>query len=480
MDAEKVDSIVKAVITSSDDEHESHFLLPGFFKTITSKQTTEKKEQETTNDQTQPSNTPASPPPEQPKVNENQTSTQSEQQTSLSSSAINQKPSDTTSQSEANKSSTTAPSTNQQQQQQQNVPRAVPPVAPQGVLQQEDEGIRRLLRYYHIDDGDIVEVAGGSPPRLVLVHPERPLPPYIQHNKQLLEKLQAGLSLQCSLEKKTCRFYSFLGGINLPSASQNGLSTDQSSTTDLKPKITLDERVSRGEAQKGPTVPPRQEQKQDNSLPSIGVRQVYPQLSAAQQEEQRRQAKLQATQPAKPSTDDKSTVNQTSLLSKQDENKQTKDISREEEEKIIASVLKQLEPIVEKRVAAELRRLQSDDTDQDEDDNFMPFPFMLGGGLPFFVAPRGGPQPPPSASSSQGPQEQQTPRQQQQQQGDATRVDFGGLPLGADLFPPQILMAMMNDLAQNGMGGELPPHMARPAQGPMGVEGQFNDNNCAR
>jgi hypothetical protein len=37
LDADKVNTIVRAVITSSDDEHNSHFLLPGFFKTITNK-----------------------------------------------------------------------------------------------------------------------------------------------------------------------------------------------------------------------------------------------------------------------------------------------------------------------------------------------------------------------------------------------------------------------------------------------------------
>ena len=225
-----------------------------------------------------------------------------------------------------------------------------------------------------------------------------------------------------------------------------------------KPKVALEERVSRGEAQKGPTVPSRQDQKQDNSS-STSVRQVYPQLSAAQQEEQRRQAKLQATPPVK---DDKSAANQASLPSKE--------ISREEEEKIIASVLKKLEPIVEKRVAAELRRLQSDDTDQDEDDHMIPFPFMFGGGLPFFGAPRG---PPPSAQVSSDQQTSQQQNAPNQRQGNATRADFGGLPPGAELFPPQLLMAMMNDLAQSGMGGEIPPNMARPPPGAMGVEGQF-------
>jgi hypothetical protein len=59
-------------------------------------------------------------------------------------------------------------------------------------LQQEDESIRRLLHFYRIDDGDVVEVAGGSKQRLILVHPERPLPSYIKQNNELMEKLQPG------------------------------------------------------------------------------------------------------------------------------------------------------------------------------------------------------------------------------------------------------------------------------------------------
>jgi len=208
--------------------------------------------------------------------------------------------------------------------------------------------------------------------------------------------------------------------INVSSVQQNGSSIDEKSSSETKPKITLEERVSRGEAQKGPTIPLSQEQKQDNSF-TTGVRQVYPQLSAAQQEEQRKQAKLQATQSVKDekqAADEASTANDVSLSSKQDETKQTKDISRDDEEKIVATVLKQLAPIVEKRVAAELRRLQSDGTDQDEDEDSIPFPFMLGGGFPFFAAPRGGPPP-------QGSGEQQTEpgqEQQQQQQGNGPRV----------------------------------------------------------
>jgi hypothetical protein len=44
------------------------------------------------------------------------------------------------------------------------------------------------------------------------------------------------------------------------------------------------------------------------------------------------------------------------------------------------------------------------------------------------------------------------------------------------MFPPQLIMAMMNDLAQGGMTGDIhgfPPNMP-PPHGPMGVEGQLS------
>jgi len=248
---------------------------------------------------------------------------------------------------------------------------------------------------------------------------------------------------------------------NISSVQQNGLNNNEKPsqvTTEAKPQITLEERVSRGEAQKGPTVPSRQNQKQENSS-SVDVRQVYPQLTEAQQEEQRKQAKLQATQSnnanEKQTKEESSIANDVSLSSKQDETKTTKDITSDDQEKIIAAVLKQLTPIVEKRVAAELHRIQSGDTDEDEDDNMIQFPFMLGGGFPFFAAPRGGP--PPQASREQ---QQNAPSQ--------------GQPNGATFIPPEFLMAMMNDLARGGMSGEMsgfPPNMSPPPHGPVGVEG---------
>ena len=82
--------------------------------------------------------------------------------------------------------------------------------------------------------------------------------------------------------------------------------------------------------------------------------------------------------------------------------------------------MKQLTPIVEKRVAAELRRIHSGKSDQDEEDGFIPFPIMFAGGSPFFAAPRGNP-------PSQGFGQQQTNGTDQKQQGNGPRVDNLGL-----------------------------------------------------
>lgn len=79
---------------------------------------------------------------------------------------------------------------------------------------------------------------------------------------------------------------------------------------------------------------------------------------------------------------------------------------------------------------------------------------MFGGGFPIFATPGGGPLPPGS-------------REQQHASGP-------GIQGGPAFIPPQLLMAMMNNLAQGDMGGEIPsfpPNMPPPPHGPMGVEG---------
>ena len=70
---------------------------------------------------------------------------------------------------------------------------AFAPLSPQqqkAFVQEQDKNVRNLLRFYHIDDGDLVEVDDGPAKRLVVVHPERPLPNYIQQNPALVRQLQ--------------------------------------------------------------------------------------------------------------------------------------------------------------------------------------------------------------------------------------------------------------------------------------------------
>ncbi len=239
------------MITSSDDENDSHFLLPGFFKTIASNKNNEKnnknkpsspvqeKEQSETNDknsqkpstpspppptstppsQPQQSNASSAPPPqEQQKPKELLSSPPTQQQNvptppSLQEKKLDnppklQKQPNSNSQNGVIKPRTIPPSANQQQ----NV--SPPQIKSKNALiQQEDENIRYLLRYYHMDDGDIVEVAGGSIERIVLVHPERPLPLYIQQNKELLKRIQAGLFYIFHFENKifffSIRFFKY-------------------------------------------------------------------------------------------------------------------------------------------------------------------------------------------------------------------------------------------------------------------------------
>lgn len=171
---------------------------------------------------------------------------------------------------------------------------------------------------------------------------------------------------------------------------------------ETKAKITLDERIARGEAQKGPSVPYRQES-QSNSSSTGSARQVYPPLSPAEQERQRRQAQLQAAAPLAAAQDGQSTSEAKAQTSSDDK----KDVNHDDEDRIVAAILKQLTPLIQKRVSDEVRRLQSGDSDDEDDDDddggFIPFPFMFSGPGPFFAG-----QPSAQAFGQQ---------QQQQQQG---------------------------------------------------------------
>ena len=184
------------MITSSDEEHDSHFLLPGFFKILGNNKNNEKektnkssspvpnKEQSEVPEKSSSSSTPTSP------------SQQTEKPQESSSTSIKEQKPNSPSQSSATshngtiKSASENSSTNQQQPQPQQ---CVPPSNIQKpTVRDQDESIRRLLHYYRIDDGDIVEVADGPAKRVVLLHPERPLPAYIQQNPELLKNIQRG------------------------------------------------------------------------------------------------------------------------------------------------------------------------------------------------------------------------------------------------------------------------------------------------
>ncbi|CAF1323129.1 unnamed protein product [Adineta ricciae] len=577
LDADKIDSIVKAVITSSDDEHDSHFLLPGFFKTIASgrnhdkdiktkpqspgpeedlSETSEKSSSSSTSTSTTtslsqaplpksqpvsessessstsasapapPPQQPSSPPPkpslspsfkEQPNPSERHTASpyflqktsppppastslpstspprfsqqpQRQQTPSLSRSPSQRQEMHTPSSHQLNRilqnSTIRSSSLNATTPSRQIPPPSIQPKQPKiDVQQQEDENIRSLLRYYHIDDGDVFEVADGPLQRLVLIHPERPVPSYIQSDRNLLTKLRT--------EKAPT-----------PPSYQNG-TTDPMKKSPLNGKLPHDF-VSKQHQQQPRQPPTRVESLKDpmtrlrqvqtpvySSSPVLGS--TYSNDHSAHSDEVRRKSKrheAHAVRIKKKLLDDSSVTSDISS-SKQDEKRVRKDRTSDDEEKIVATVLKHLAPIVEKRVAQELRRIDEDETDQDEDDTFIPFPFMLGTGLPLFNEPNGGP--PPSEHDSKHSHSQQHQHQQQTAQRNGTHQDQDGgeqhkqtnghrVPDfgGAAFLPPPLFMAMMSDLARGGPAGEIPgftPDMMSPNRGPDLGFMMFVDNN---
>ncbi|CAF1636252.1 unnamed protein product, partial [Adineta ricciae] len=504
LDADKVNSIVRAVITSSDDVHNSRFLLPGFANTITTKPTEKDAKQETpaadkdTADKEAPKpSQPEQPsePKEAPKPSSEPNAASTNQQKQQQQAGTPQTPSGSaktqqtpTSPQQPGKppspgapggtvrppQSPTRPQQPQQpgrpsqpngvqsyqQQQQQLQPGArLTPQQQKDFIKLQDDNIRRLLSYYHLDDREVVEVDDGPAHRFLLVHPERPLPPYVQQNKQLLQQLQGGPTI--------------LSPPALPSGQQTRPAPTPSQpapgretpSDDGKPKVTLEERLASGEAQKGPTIPLRNLQQQGTEAPTA-IRQVYPPVSGSQQQQQKTQAggygqqtqveqpkqeeQLKEEEPLKQEGPSKSEEQKKpEEQTKSDESSETKvsssssgqtdekkEITKEDEEKIVESVLKQMTPIVEQLVAAEVRRtLLAKEGGQDDDNDFVPFPFMFGGG----------PMPPPGAN-------------------------FGGVSGGAAFIPPELLMSMMSDLARGGVAGDMPDFSANaPPRGPGGA-----------
>ncbi|CAF1483949.1 unnamed protein product [Rotaria magnacalcarata] len=563
LDADKVNSVVKAVVTSSDDGHDSHFILPGFFKTIKNKSTEKDGKSSTptpseaTSEKQTPSPTPPPPTltasqPQEPSVKPQQPGGLQQggqqqggpqqggpqqggpQQGGSQQGGQQQQQQGGVQQLVRPQQSNGTPSHHQQlvqrppEQQQGGVEQLVrlyqsrgppshhqqlaqlPPEQQETLRQKLDIDVRRILQFYHIDDGDLVEVDDGPIHRLVLVHPERPLPAYIQRDKSLLEQLQNSDNVIAApstpAQHKT-------DDLTLSKPQDE----EKSPTEEAKSKVTLEERLSRGEAKLGPTIPSSQIQEQNNQL-STGIHQVYPaeretheqdqqkldqsqdQQKQNQSQDQQKQNQSQDQQKQNQSQDqqkqdqsqdqqkqDQSQASQSSqsptLSSTNDEEKtkaedQTKSekpaspngsvpeqtkatvLPKEEEEKIVETVIKQLTPIVEQLVAAELRRVLSGQNNQDDDNDFAPFPFMFASSAPMFVSSHGDP-------STQDFQQQPTNRQ----------ANFSGGPGGSPFIPPELLMTMMNDLTRGGFrdgmtsGSFNGPPPRGFAGGPTHVEG---------
>ena len=133
-------------------------------------------------------------------------------------------------------------------------------------------------------------------------------------------------------------------------------------------------------------------------------------MSEAEQQEQKKQAQLQANQPAPAASSsttadeqkksDEATSAAAASSTQQKEPEKKLEITPEEEKKVVESVLKQLTPFVEQLVAAEIRRVLSGQTDSDDENGFNPFQFLLGG--PMFATARGGPTGQTSQEQSSG------------------------------------------------------------------------------
>lgn len=141
---------------------------------------------------------------------------------------------------------------------------------------------------------------------------------------------------------------------------------DTTKSTESQPKTTLEERVTRGEAQVGPTVPVRQEQ-ESNQKRTTGIKQVFPEPGTED-------AKIASEQLNK-SEEEKEEAIKTPAPAQQ-----TLTMTPEEEKKIVEDIIKKITPLVEELVANEIRRIRRGGKDDDGDDgSFVPFPFMFGG-----------------------------------------------------------------------------------------------------
>ncbi|CAF5212470.1 unnamed protein product, partial [Rotaria magnacalcarata] len=200
----------------------------------------------------------------------------------------------------------------------------LPPEQQETLRQKLDIDVRRILQFYHIDDGDLVEVDDGPIHRLVLVHPERPLPAYIQRDKSLLEQLQNSDNVIAApstpAQHKT-------DDLTLSKPQDE----EKSPTEEAKSKVTLEERLSRGEAKLGPTIPSSQIQEQNNQL-STGIHQVYPAERETHEQDQQKLDQSQDQQKQNQSQDQqKQNQSQDQQKQNQSQDQQKQDQSQDQQ-----------------------------------------------------------------------------------------------------------------------------------------------------
>ena len=163
------------------------------------------------------------------------------------------------------------------------------------------------------------------------------------------------------------------------SSTEANKSAENQSQQETKPKVTLEERVARGEAQVGPTVPLRQGQENNENAPT-GIKQVFPPVANQEHVETNSSNLSTASEQSKTSENNASTKD---AKPAQTASQEAITVTPEEEKKIVEDVIKKLTPLVEELVANEIRRIRRGLSDDNDEAGFAPFPFLFGGGPMF-------------------------------------------------------------------------------------------------
>lgn len=118
------------------------------------------------------------------------------------------------------------------------------------------------------------------------------------------------------------------------------------------------------------------------------------------------------------------TNGQTQEKPKETEEKRGRQISEADEQRLVANIIQQLRPVIEKRVSEELRRFESsenknkNDDDEDPREGFIPFPFLFPGAVPLFAGP-------PSSSRSADSSDSSAPKETSEQiQGQVKHMSY--------------------------------------------------------